>query len=138
MFTGYTYIIFMIRQMLTLDTASPPHVERDTGLLDSALAVDAARDMVNLLTKIIALHSSSELLSSYLAGFWTHIPIACLYQQVLCSEDMSKNAKDIQSLEELCSHVLTITESANEFQPFAQALETLNLDIKRKTQKTID
>lgn len=124
----------MLRKMATLDSNSPQPVTTDTDIPDSPFALKAARHVVDIVGWLLATYPNSSTLSSTFGAYRAYVPFAYLTSHILKSPDCSQYAADIESLKRAGRAVGEISRHERDFTPLANAMQTLNEEVRKKLE----
>jgi hypothetical protein len=129
----FTCIIFMLRKMAALDTNSPQPISTDADVPDSPIALDAARNIVDIVGWLLTKYPNSSTLSSTFGVYRAYISFAYLVSHILRTADPGPYAADMDSLSKISRCVSDIAACERDFVPLATALQGLNEELKKTT-----
>ena len=129
----FTCIIFMLRKMATLDTNSPQPILTDADVPDSPIALDAARNIVDIVGWLLAKYPNSSTLAVTFGVYRAYISFAYLVSHILRTGNVGPYEADMESLKRVSQCVSDIAASERDFVPLATALQGLNEELRKKT-----
>lgn len=122
----------MLRKMATLDTNSPQPITTDTDIPDSPIALDAARNIVDITGWLLAKYPAPATVSSTFGAYRAYVPFAYLFSHILRAPDVSMYHADIESLEKAGRYVDQIAQVETDLSPLARAMQSLNGEVRKK------
>ncbi|KAG9252157.1 uncharacterized protein F5Z01DRAFT_660982 [Emericellopsis atlantica] len=129
----FTCIIFMLRKMATLDTSSPQPILTDADVPDSPIALDAARNIVDIVGWLLAKYPNSSTLAVTFGVYRAYISFAYLVSHILRTGNVGPYEADMGSLNRVSQCVSDIAACERDFIPLATALQGLNEELRKKT-----
>ncbi|KAH7006816.1 hypothetical protein EDB80DRAFT_880338 [Ilyonectria destructans] len=99
--TRYTTIMFMVRKCNLLESSSPISVSSDRDVPHSPLAVNASRNILNIINRLPVRVPSSETLSIIVSFFRAFIPNSFLASNIMRSSNPSALRPDLEFLERI-------------------------------------
>jgi hypothetical protein len=130
----FTCIIFMLRKLATLDTSSPQPIATDADVPDSPIALDAARNIVDIVSWLLTKYPNSSTLAATFGVYHAYISFAYLVGHILRTGETGPFSADMDSLNKISQCVWDIAACERDFMPLAIALRRLNEELRKKTE----
>lgn len=123
---GYVAIFFMERRLARRCRIHNDLRKEDFELFDSPIAIDAARQIVDLLATHLANTPLSVHVGKFFGYFKAIMPVQLLVHYVIYREP---RLSDIQLLKRLGSSLLTATQQSPDWEPLWRAVQNLMLKM---------
>ncbi|KAH7161863.1 hypothetical protein EDB81DRAFT_925661 [Dactylonectria macrodidyma] len=128
---GYTSMFFMYRKLDVLNSDSPEPLVTDADLPDCPLVVDASRQIVQVMGRVLLRIPYVETMVFFFGTYRCYVAIACLAKSILCATNIKAHMEDIKSLDRLGNQAEVLSRGAEDIAPLVRAIQNLNTEIQQ-------
>ncbi|KAH6896014.1 hypothetical protein B0T10DRAFT_479304 [Thelonectria olida] len=129
--TGSIAIIFMLRKLNILDSSSPSPIVSDTDVPQSPLAIQASRNFLGMMHRLLARCPVLETMSIMVGYFQAFVPYGCLAGNIVRSRNPGALVADLELLESVAERVTVMAKEERDFTPLARAVQGLNGEMRK-------